>query len=223
MVKIIPAILTNEMDTFEEMVGKCVGKVESVQIDFIDGEYADNKTLEPSKLKLSGFEDLKFDAHLMVAPANLESWIAEAINAGCTRIFFHIENIKNIEDFVGQVKQSGCEVGLAVDLDTKISEVEPYLKNVDAILVMSVPAGFGGQKFSLAALEKIAWLRGKKTEEGLDFAIQDDGGVTVENIDDSHFVGADEVVIGRKLFSGDLAENLEKFQKAAHTLKMPKT
>jgi ribulose-phosphate 3-epimerase len=123
-------------------------------------------------------------------------------------------------DFVGKVQSTGLYVGLGVDLPTTLDKFDStILTSLDVVLVMSVAAGFGGQEFNENALKKIGKLDELRARDDTPFKIQDDGGVTLETVYNVHRVGADEVSIGRKIFQGDLANNLEKFQLAAHKLK----
>jgi ribulose-phosphate 3-epimerase len=127
----------------------------------------------------------------------------------------------NQVDFVGKVQEVGAGVGLALDLPTPVSKFDStILTNLDVVLVMSVPAGFGGESFDEKALAKIKELDEIRARDTSPYKIQDDGGVTLTSIDAVHFTGADEVSIGRRLFNGDLGSNIKKFQKAAHNLKL---
>jgi ribulose-phosphate 3-epimerase len=185
-----------------------------VQIDIIDGVFADNKTVEPSVL--SNIDtNLKLDFHLMVdEPIN---WVEKCADAGVDRIIGQIEKMSSQVEFVGKVTSAGLKVGLAIDLGTPVSKLDSLvLNNLDVVLVMSVPAGFGGQKFDRLALLRINELNEIRSRDNMSFAICDDGGITLEWIDDVRREGADEVSIGRRIFKGDLRQNLEKFRKAAY-------
>src|SRR3990170_1868334 len=105
------------------------------------------------------------------------------------------------------------------DIDTSVAKIDPtILTNLDVVLVMSVAAGFGGQEFDKRALGKIRELDEIRVRDDTPYKIHDDGGITLDSIYNVHRVGSDEVSIGRRIFEGDLAENLKKFQKAAHGL-----
>jgi len=216
MVEIIPAILTNNPDEAKRLALLAEGKVERVQIDIIDGVFANNKTIDPVV-----FEEvettLKLDYHLMVK--NPVNWVERCIRGGADRIIGQIEMMENQTEFVGKVQEVGAYVGLAIDIDTPVSKLDPtILTNLDAVLVMSVPAGFGGQEFNEKVLDKIKELDEIRARDTSPFKLIDDGGVSLEDVAKAHFSGIDEVAIGRRIFEGDLEENLEKFQKAAHRL-----
>lgn len=222
MISIIPAILTNNMNEFLEMVKRIDEAswadevaLSKIQIDIIDGEFVDNKTIDP--INISGIEtDLGIDFHLMVKePVN---WVEKCANAGADRIVGHIEMMKSQVDFVGRVQETGLYVGLGVDLDTPLDQLDPVvLTNVDVVLLMAVKAGWGGQKFDPSVLEKIKALDEIRVRDKTPFKICVDGGETEDVIDDSHFAGADEIVVGRRLFSGNIVENINRMRKAAYT------
>ncbi|MBU0569680.1 hypothetical protein KKB40_02765 [Patescibacteria group bacterium] len=221
MIKIIPAILTDDINELKEKLALCEevhltspGLIERVQIDIIDGIFADNKTIDPSVL--ANFDtDLKIDFHLMVdEPVN---WVEKCVGLGADRIIGQIERMSSQVEFVGKVTSVGLKVGLAIDLATPVSKLDSLILNdLDVVLVMSVSAGFGGQKFDPSTLLRINELNKVRSRDNMSFAICDDGGITLEWIDDVRREGADEVSIGERIFKGDLKENLEKFKKAAY-------
>lgn len=214
MVKIIPAILTSSIDELKELLGRCEGVVDRVQIDIIDGVFANNKTIDPVVFENID-TDLKLDFHLMVKEP--KSWVEKCVRASADRIIGQIEMMSNQEEFVGKVQEVGAEVGLAIDLQTSVDSLDKtILNNLDAVLVMSVDAGFGGQEFDEAALEKIRLLDEVRSRDATPFNIIDDGGITLETVDDAKRAGVDEVAVGKRLFDGDLKENIEKFVKASY-------
>lgn len=212
-IEIIPSLLTNSPSELSELVEKCEGVVKRVHVDIIDGVYADNKTIDPSVLE-NVETSLLLDFHLMVDdPIN---WVERCVRAGADRVIGHIEMMGSQREFIEKVTEAGAIPGLAIDMDTEPSEIdESILDSLDVILVMSVPAGFGGQSFNENALDKIHTLNKIRQEKNLSFSICDDGGVTLEFIDDVRREGADEAVVGRKLFEGDLRENVEKYLEKA--------
>lgn len=220
MIEIIPSVLTNNLTDLEAKIAEINEAVDAnnaniarVQIDVIDGEFVDNKTVDPSLLTNLD-TNLSLDFHLMVKePIN---WIEKCANAGADRIIGQIEMMHSQPEFIGKVQEAGLYVGLAVDLDTPISKLDSLaLANVDLVLLMAVKAGWGGQEFNKSVLEKIKKLDEIRARDGIPFRICVDGGETETVIDDTHFAGADEVVIGKRLYNGNMAENVRVLQKAA--------
>lgn len=223
MVDIIPAILTDNVSELEEKLRRIEEAVNAnganirrVQIDIIDGEFVDNRTVDPANV-IGIDTSLSLDFHLMVKePVN---WVEKCANAGADRIIGQIEMMKSQVGFVGKVQETGLYVGLAIDLITPVSELDPLvLTNIDVILVMAVKAGWGGQGFEKKALAKVAELDEIRSRDNTPFKICVDGGETESVIDETHFAGADEVVIGKRLFAGNIAENIKKLELAAHGL-----
>lgn len=217
MVDIIPSILTNDPQELKELISRCEGVVERVSIDIIDGKFADNKTIEPSVLEDIN-TNLKIDFQLMVMePIN---WIERCIRGEADRIIGHVEHMSDQMAFLGKVQEVGAHVGLALDLTTPVEKIDStVLTNLDVVLVMSVPAGFGGQPFHKEVLDKIKQLDELRAHDATPYKIQDDGGITFESIYNVQRSGADEVSIGRKIFEGDLRVNLANFQRAARESK----
>src|SRR5258706_751938 len=221
MVDIIPAILTDNVTELAAKVKRINDvsfvdgvNVRKIQIDIIDGVFVDNHTIDPANIV--GLEtDLGIDFHLMVKePVN---WVEKCANAGADRIIGQIEMMKDQIEFVGKVQETGLYVGLAVDLETPIAKLDPtILSNTDGVVLMAVKVGWGGQVFDKRVLMKIKELDEIRSRDKTPFKICVDGGETEEVIDDTYYAGADEVVIGKRLFEGDLAQNLKKFEQAVH-------
>jgi ribulose-phosphate 3-epimerase len=111
----------------------------------------------------------------------------------------------------------GAKIGLAIDIDTPVSDIDStILNNLDAILLMSYPAGVGGQPFDPKVLDKIKKLDGIRARDETPFKICVDGGITEKTIRQVRQAGADEVAVGRIIFEGDLKENLLRFKEAAY-------
>lgn len=213
--KVIPSILSNNPNEVKELIYICQDAgVERVHIDIIDGQFANNKTIDPSVLETIE-SPLFLDFHLMTKePLN---WVERCIRAGADRIIAQVEMMSNQVEFVEKVAGFGMKVGLALDLKTSVDALDPAIVNdVDVVLVMSVPAGFGGQEFDFSILEKVKLLNQKRSQDNSPFKICDDGGVTTQNVDDVAELKVDEVVVGRKLFEGDLAHNINLYLDSAN-------
>jgi len=214
MVEIIPAILTNDIREIEEKLSRAEGIVKRIQIDIVDGQFAANRTIDPSSLE-NIETDLNLDFHLMTKDPL--SWVERAVRGGADRIIGQIEGMTDQVEFIGKLAQVGLSVGLAIDLGTAVSALDPtIITNLDVVLVMAVKAGFEGQKFDLSALLKVNELDKIRVRDDTPFKICVDGGINEDNIKKVVKAGADEVVIGSRIFDGDLTENIRKFQEAAH-------
>ena len=178
--QIVPAILTKnkkELDGWLRQI-KDAHKFERVQIDFIDGKFANNKSVTPLRVKLRW--GLKFDAHLMVVEENVKQWADEARLAGFDRIIAQMESISHPEDFEA----------LALDVHSPVEAIKPYLAKVKYVVVMSVEPGYGGQEFVDKAMEHVKELKKYKVR------ICVDGGVEKKHLEMLENLGVDEVAVG---------------------------
>ena len=173
--QIIPAILTNDIEEFNNLLARISHKFDRVQIDFIDGEYTKNKTLLPSEVN----SNLKMDAHLMVVEKNLQSYLESLV--GFDRIIVQMESISKPEDF-------DC---LALDIHSPIEAIVPYLPKLKLVNLMSIEPGFGGQELDLKIIQKVSYLRSLGN-----FKIAVDGGIEQEHLEKLESLGVDEVVVG---------------------------
>lgn len=204
--QIIPAILTNNPQELKKLINVAEEAIERVQIDIIDEAFG-NKTIEPVALQHVE-TNLRLDFHLMTkSPID---WVEKCARSGADRIIGQIEKMHDQLKFIAKVQEVGTHVGLGVDLDTPIGHLdETAVQSVDVLLLMSVPAGHGGQTFDLRIWEKIKEVIDLRSRSNSRFKICVDGGVTRELINDLKKAGVDEVGVGRLIFKGDLKNNLE--------------
>ena len=222
MLKISPAILIDDVkeaiskiETIEDVLDRHLKKhTYHIQIDIVDGIFAGNITIVPEALR-DVDTSLYLDFQLMVREP--VDWVERCVNPSTDRIIGHIEQMSDQVEFVKKVQSLGCKVGLALDIKTPVYMIDPtILTNLDTVLVLSVPAGFGGQTFDKRAINKIKQLDEIRARDDTPYTICDDGGITFEYIDDLRLAGVDEVAIGEKIYKGDLRENIENFIKRAY-------
>ncbi|MEJ2441368.1 MAG: hypothetical protein P8Y06_00375 [Patescibacteria group bacterium] len=213
MLEVIPTVLTNDPQELKQLINQAEEAAERVQIDVIDGQFAENKTVDPNVFQTVE-TNLKLDFHLMTKEP--VGWVERVVRVMADRIIGQIEMMQSQVEFVEKVMENGVLVGLGVDLDTPVSKLDPeVLTKLDVVLLMSVPAGFGGQKFDKKVIEKVKTLEKTRKKEKLNFRICIDGGVTLEVVRNLVDAGADEVSVGRLLYKGDLKENIQKFKEMA--------
>lgn len=214
MIEIIPAILTDNLQEVREKLLLIDGNVKRVQIDIIDGVFAGNTTVTPQNL-IGVDTEAEIDFHLMVDDPI--KWVDACAQAQAERIIAHIEMMPSQREFVEMVTALGIDVGLAIDLNSPVESIDKsILTDIDVVLVMSVEAGFGGQKFDPNCIDKIRELEAIKRQDATPFKICVDGGETLDTVDDVVAAGADEVVIGRRLFEGNINDNISKFKLAVN-------
>lgn len=164
--------------------------------DIMDGKFVENKTFMPDKLEnLATASELPLDVHLMVVePAQYFKYCKKthSISIHC-EVFDDLNECRNNIELI---KNMGIKAGVAIDLNTPAEAIVPLLHIVDLVLVMSVKAGAGGQKFDASALEKIKLYHKIKKEKSLNFEIEVDGGINADNAQKCIQAGADILVSG---------------------------
>lgn len=149
------------------------------------------------------------DAHLMVQEPI--RYVEAFQKAGADYVTVHLEACEDVKTTLDKIHACGMKAGLAVNPETDVKELVPYLEDVEMILIMSVHPGFGGQKFIPESLDKIREIRAMLNEKNLETDIQVDGGIYVENVREVLDAGANVIVAGSAVFRGDAGENTAKF------------
>ena len=151
-----------------------------------------------------------FDVHLMInEPIR---YIDEFVKAGADIITVHVEACSDVVATIEKIKASGVKAGITLNPDTPVSAISPYLDMVDMVLVMSVNPGYGGQKFIVTSIDKLKEVKKLKDDSGLGFDIEVDGGINVDNLPSVLEAGANVIVAGSAIFSGDPAANVSNFK-----------
>lgn len=214
-IQIVPAILATTQDQYQESIDKIavssLPAVDWVHIDVVDNIFAHNKTIGIAEIcdysVLQKINSFKREAHLMVQ----NPVVLELLSNGFDRIILHVE-ANDINSTIDIIKNDGIEVGLALKLDTPFSAVLPYLQKVDVLLIMGINPGFQKQEFHSDAIDKISEIVRLRQKYKLDFKIGVDGGVNSENAPTIVRAGADYLVSGSFLMSGDIEDNLKKLR-----------
>lgn len=191
--EVIPAVLVGSVVEAQVLITDILNKkkVKRIQVDFIDGEFANNKTFRPSELDLSQYMPVKFDAHLMVVEDNVLMWSKVAQKVGYDRIITQVESISHPEEYVG----------LALDIHSPVAAIRPeWYKNLGVVLLMAVEPGFGSQEFDERVFGKVSDLRNLRDLRNLTFKIQVDGGVHKKHLEELEKAGVDEVVVGGRRY-----------------------
>lgn len=173
--------------------------LEWVHLDLMDGHFVPNLTWGPQTLAdLRPDSKLFFDTHLMLS--NPHRHIDAFAKAGAQLITVHVEPDYPVADTLRRIRDLGCQAGVAFNPDIPAERVLPYLDQVDLVLAMTVFPGFGGQSFIPSVLPKIAQLAAWRTERGLKYRIEVDGGVNLETGRLCRAAGADTLVAGNAFF-----------------------
>ena len=173
-----------------------------LHIDIIDGHFVPNLAMGVGVTEaVCAHTSLRKDVHLMIS--NPERFIKKFADAGADAITFHAEATAHPFEIIKYIRETGKLVGVALDPATRIEEISHYLDAVDIVLLVAVCVGFGGQQYIKAVDEKITALGKVKKEQGLDFEIQVDGGINVDNALEKARIGVDTLVAGSMFFLAD--------------------
>ena len=149
--------------------------------------------------------DKFFDVHLMIMQP--ERYIERFIQAGADGISFHVEATEKVEECIEIIRKHGKRAAIAINPNTPIEKIKPYLDKIDMALLMTVYPGYGGQKYITDVNEKIKELR---AIVGEDFDIEVDGGVNASTIEMAKEAGANVFVAGTAVFNSDIAGSVKK-------------
>lgn len=183
-----------------------------LHLDVMDGDFVPSISfgmpLISSIRKCTG---MVFDVHMMVQEPG--RYAAAMKEAGADLFCVHQEACLHLDRTINQIKELGMKAGVAINPATPVSVLDCVLDQVDQILIMTVNPGFGGQKFIPYTLDKVKNLREMMNHRGTNADIQVDGGVTLENAPLLLKAGANILVAGSSVFSGDPGANTKAFIK----------
>lgn len=184
--KISTSILNMEKDLnhLEELNNS---STDYIHLDIMDGKFVDNVSDMYDFIKDNKINK-PLDIHLMVEDVN--EYIEKYSNLNPEYMTFHIE-VGNTLSLINKIKSKNIKVGLSISPNTDISELIPFLKYIDMVLIMSVEPGKGGQKFLNTTYQKLEQINEIKKEYS--FIIEVDGGINNEN---SKTINADMIVVG---------------------------
>ena len=133
-----------------------------------------------------------------------ERWFERLAADGVSYVSFHLEAAgRRTSALIEQIHSLDMKAGVAINPDIEVSKLFPYIGKADFFLIMSVFAGFGGQKFIYESLDRIATLRAEITRRGCEALIEVDGGVSESNASALRQSGADVLVAGSSVFRSD--------------------
>lgn len=181
-----------------------------IHFDVMDGMFVPSISFGmPVLASINDATEQFMDAHLMVQEPI--RYVEAFQKAGADSVTVHLEACEDVKTTLDKIHACGMKAGLAVNPETDVKELVPYLEDVEMILIMSVHPGFGGQKFIPESLDKIRSVRAMLNEKNLETDIQVDGGIYVENVREVLDAGANVIVAGSAVFRGDAGENTAKF------------
>lgn len=204
MNEIIPGIFEKSFEEIKNKIGVAAPHVAWLHIDVADMTLVENESFRDFAIWRNMPEQISFEAHVMVA--NPEKYVRQLAEAGFKRIIAHVES-QDPRQFIEAAQFEEVEVGLAIDGPTEFEQIEPFLEEIDVVLVMTIEAGFSGQPFLPETVEKIKLIH----QNVPDLIIEVDGGINNQTALICKEAGASRFVSTSYLFSniGQFAEKLE--------------
>jgi ribulose-phosphate 3-epimerase len=170
-----------------------------LHLDIMDGHFVPTISFGPGVVRaIRPLTKLFFDVHLMCTRP--EILLEPFAGAGADEIIIHVELGEQVAPLIWKIKSLNKKVGLAINPPTAIAEVQPYLDQIDLLLVMTVNPGFGGQEFIHETLPKIQQADAWRHERKLSYRISVDGGINFQTAAECARAGADTFVSGTTLF-----------------------
>lgn len=200
---IAPSILSADFGELKQEIERINrSEADLFHVDVMDGTFVPNISFGfPIMETLRKYAEKPLDVHLMIV--HPEKYVERFCDAGAWSVGFHLEAVEDPMPILSLIRNKNVRTCLTINPDIDVHRLDPYLGEVDMILLMSVFAGFGGQKFIPETLDKIRYVRSEITRRNLPTLIEVDGGVNQKNAGDIFAAGADILVAGSAVFHSD--------------------
>lgn len=200
MIKIAPSILAADFSRLGELVREIeLGGADRVHVDVMDGHFVPNLSMGPVVVKgLRPITRLPLEVHLMVTDPG--KFAEPFLKAGADSLIVHHEVLPDPLPLIRQVRNFGRRIGMVINPGTPVEVLEPYLKQIDLALCMTVWPGFGGQAFLPESPERIRKLRQLIEKHNPLCELEVDGGIDMKTAPTSVEAGANVLVAGTSVF-----------------------
>lgn len=202
MAQIAPSMLAADFLNLEKDVRLVNEFADIFHLDIMDGSFVPNISYGfPIVEAIARIAEKPLDAHLMIV--HPEKYVDRFAKVGVQMLSFHLNAVENAGQVLAQIRAAGMSPGLAINPDIPVEKLFPYLDQCDYVVIMSVFAGFGGQKFIEATYDRLVAVKAEVERQGVDCRIQIDGGVSAANAGKLTELGADILVAGSAVFKSD--------------------
>ncbi len=200
-----PSILTADLGYLADEIQRAeAAGVDYIHLDVMDGRFVPNISIGlPIVEAVRRSTSLPLDVHLMIVEP--ERYIPQFAAAGADILTVHVEACPHIHRTLQQIRELGCQAGLALNPGTDVAPVALLADIVDLVLVMSVNPGFGGQSFISSALQKVAAVRSILDATRSPALIEIDGGIKPDNAREIWGAGADVLVAGSAIYAPNIS------------------
>ncbi len=199
MVKVAPSMLSADFLHLEKDVDMVNANADIFHLDIMDGTFVPNISYGfPVVEAIASRASRPLDAHLMIV--HPEKYVERFARAGVEMLSFHLDAAGDPSGVLGLISENGMKPGLAINPDIEVDRLFPYIRECGFIVIMSVFAGFGGQKFIESTYGRVERLKKEILSQGADCAIEVDGGVSPDNASALADAGADILVAGSSVF-----------------------
>lgn len=211
MKQIAPSVLSADFGHLAEQV-RIINESPAtlLHVDVMDGVFVPNISFGfPVMESLRKHSTKPLDVHLMIV--HPEKYVERFCDAGAWSVGFHLEAVDDPRPALEIIRRKGVRTCLTINPDIDVHRLDPWLGEVDMVLLMSVFAGFGGQKFIESTYDKIRYVKQQIVQRGLDTLIEVDGGVNETNAATLFAEGADILVAGSAVFHApDMSEAIRR-------------
>ena len=216
--QIAPSILAADFTRLGDEVQQAQDAgADLIHIDIMDGRFVPNITMGPLVVEaVARVARIPLDVHLMIVEP--ERYIQRFADSGAHAISVHVEACPHLHRALAQVREAGCQAGVALNPHTPARSLGEVLGMVSLVNVMTVNPGYGGQRFISATTRKIYQLRQMILASGCEVDIEVDGGINTETISTAVGAGANIIVAGTCIFghSDGIAAGVKALRKAVH-------